>query len=144
MEQFSLQPIDDFLPDLPMNDHLESPICYLQKNNKLIIQHFLDDIAKSGNLVSEQQKFRQYIISIYKKEQLPQNTIRAIQGTGFDNIREIKTRHLRLYIIVSKNIIIVLGGKKTEQKQDISRLKSLLNDLSSDPKLSSILNKTQK
>ena len=42
---------------------------------------------------------------------------------------ELKTNHLRFYFLYGQGMMIISGGKKVDQKADISQLKSILKQL---------------
>lgn len=86
--------------------------------------------CEKNNFLDELIKIQTLIITIAKGEEykLPQTKLRQLKRGKKDKIPdfELKTKHLRLYFIKESNDrIVILGGKKTNQKKDINKLRGI-------------------
>ena len=122
MPTFELQLAEEFTGKLP--------VYYLCKDGKPLITDFYNSLATDGNLSKQEDKLRDNISKLANDEGLAPSKGGQIQDSKYENIYEVKTQNLRLYLLRnrSENLIIIIGGKKTTQKADIKRLKQLINE----------------
>lgn len=89
---------------------------------------FFETIKMEGNMVIELQAIFKRFDDIANLRQLPGTKYHPLKGCKDKWTEyEIKTKHLRVYLfhVPDTGKIIVMGGKKTSQKQDINRLRKL-------------------
>lgn len=61
---------------------------------------------------------------------LPDTKFRNIKDLDRDDVFEFKKEQLRIYILKkTPNVIIILGGYKTKQKKDITKISRIINEL---------------
>ena len=103
------------------------PFFKLVKNGECYFNDFIKSLQKSYDAEIESIFSRMRYLSMGKL--LPKNKFRIIKGIniGEFDIGELKTRKLRVYMIIDKqkNHILVLGGLKKNQKKDIKKFKSI-------------------
>ncbi|MEO9884413.1 MAG: hypothetical protein ABJR05_09900 [Balneola sp.] len=103
----------------------------LIKNNKCEFDDFEESCLNDPNYESEYIKIQSIIqdVSDQKFSRLPKKKFKELTGRKkSDTVKdfEVKSKHLRLYFFKDKlGNIIVLGGKKTSQKKDIRRFRSI-------------------
>lgn len=103
------------------------PFFKLVKDGECYFNDFLNSLQKSYDTEIESIFSRMRYLSMGKL--LPKTKFRIIKGiniSGF-NFGELKTRKLRVYMIIDKkkNHILVLGGLKKNQKKDIKKFRSI-------------------
>lgn len=61
---------------------------------------------------------------------LPDTKFRNIKDLDRDDVFEFKKEQLRIYVLKqTPNVIIILGGYKTKQKKDITKISRIINEL---------------
>jgi putative component of toxin-antitoxin plasmid stabilization module len=101
---------------------------YLIENGQNNFEKFLDNLAKDGSYDSEIRQLKVRMQEMAELKSLPKTKCKDITPDG-DNVKEyeLKTNNLRVYLIHEKNRgrIIVIAGKKNNQKNDIRKFRSL-------------------
>jgi putative component of toxin-antitoxin plasmid stabilization module len=107
-------------------------VFHLGINGKYHSVEFWKEISKDGNLRRQLEKISSRLQDVSQGLKLPQNKFRDITNDNSVNrLCEVKTDNLRLYLIKdTSNVIylLLLGGKKGEQKKDIDKAKRIFND----------------
>jgi putative component of toxin-antitoxin plasmid stabilization module len=100
----------------------------LLKDKDCPFENFAAQIEKDGRYTSELRTAFAYMEMVANLKMLPVSKMREITPSK-DKVKEyeIKTKHLRIYFIHLEKTgkIVVLGGFKTTQKQDIGQFRSL-------------------
>lgn len=126
MSYFAFKEISQF--DCPGN------VLVLNRGGRCDFDEFYEEIEKSGNMKSDLYKFSAILQQVVSGVRLPEEKYRDITNND-STVREyeIKTKYLRFYlvdaIIDQRAFLIVLGGRKTNQKKDIVKFKSYIKDL---------------
>lgn len=72
---------------------------------------------------------------------MPSTKIEHIHQVGRSDVFEFKKDNLRVYAILQNpNVFVILGGYKTEQKNDIKHIKSLLKQVPQQLTINTITN----
>ena len=114
----------------------QQPVYKLLRDEKDLLQPFLDYIAKNNNFAKEFKRL--YTIVAYvannSKPPLPQTHYRKLQLSSDEQYEayEAKSKHLRLYWFhqPKTSLILVFGGTKNSQKKDLARLQVVMNQFS--------------
>ncbi|MDR2951511.1 MAG: hypothetical protein LBV71_20165 [Prevotella sp.] len=95
----------------------------LFQNNRCQFDEFCNDLDKNSAEGKEIKNIYTYMdfLSI-ENEKLPTKKFKLIKGV--DRLYEFKTKKLRVYVYKQEpDVIVILGGYKTTQKEDISKIK---------------------
>src|SRR5690606_261405 len=89
---------------------------------------FCEEIKQEGNLKGQLITIFSRIEQIANLQRLPATKFRDITPKK-ETVKEleIKTRDLRVNLIKEESHIIILGGKKSTQKGDIAKFRSIKN-----------------
>lgn len=104
----------------------------LLRNDKSLIDNFLAEIKNDKNLEPELGELYGIIENAADGLQLPINKYRALKVAK--NLKykpfEAKSKHLRIYLFQEREtgMIIIIGGKKVEQPNDIKRVEQIIKD----------------
>jgi putative component of toxin-antitoxin plasmid stabilization module len=89
---------------------------------------FEKEIENEGNLMSELTTIQTRLYEVAEGKSLPETKFKDITPKNGNNKEyEIKTHHLRIYLFHEKYTgrIIVCGGKKGTQKEDIRHFRKI-------------------
>jgi hypothetical protein len=107
----------------------------LVRNGKCIVDEFVEEIRQDNNLSPELGELYAIIEDIANNQLLPPNRYKKLRVSKKLKFKpyEAKSKHLRLYLFHENGTgqIIVLGGKKKDQKEDIQRLEKLISEYNS-------------
>lgn len=124
MLTFALENIEDFETEQKVNK--------LIRNGKCVVDQFISDIKKDKNLSPELGDLFAIIEDVANNQILPSNKYRRLHVSKKVHFTpyEAKSKHLRVYLFHENTSgqIIVIGGKKTEQKEDLKRLEKILSE----------------
>lgn len=91
---------------------------------------FLTEIGKNPQYKAEWAKIVRWMEAYGAIENIPSKHYRIIRGLKRTDIYEYRSKSLRVYVKVDKpDVIIVIGGYKKNQKQDINNLKYKLKEV---------------
>ncbi len=99
----------------------------LIKHNKCYFDDFEADIKQTGNYQSELISLYVFMEYLAEGQSLPKTKFRDITPKK-EVVKEyeLKTKHLRLYLIKQQNgKVVVLGGQKNEQKKDLHQFRAI-------------------
>ena len=100
----------------------------LTVNSKCQFDEFWEEISSEGSYTGELTTIQIRMQSIAEMQLLPQNKFKNITPRD-ESVKEyeIKTKHLRVYLFHEEHSgkVIVYGGKKTSQKRDIKKFRSI-------------------
>ena len=87
---------------------------------------FCEQIRLEGNLVKQLKNVTAIMDRVSNGQLVSGDKFRDITTVG-DHIKEyeIKTRDLRIYVFKERGNIIVSGGKKSTQRKDIQKFRSI-------------------
>ena len=111
----------------------KQPISKLIRNGKSLIDEFIRDIKADKNLSPQLAELYSIMEDVGNNLLVPRTKYKRL------NLRrlkycpyEAKTSNLRLYVFRDDDlgILIVIGGKKTEQTEDLRRLEKLIKEYS--------------
>jgi len=126
MPTFAIEHIEEFETKQKVNK--------LLRNGKCIVDEFVNEIKQDKNLSPELGDLYAIIEDVANNQILPPTRYKKLRVSKKLKFKpyEAKSKHLRLYLFHEKGSgqIIVLGGKKTDQKDDIERLKKLISEYS--------------
>ena len=103
----------------------------LEVNGKNVFQEFKTEIQNKGSFSKELITVQIRFQDIAELKTLPETKFKDITPKkGLIKEYEVKTKNLRVYMFheVHTGRIVVLGGKKTSQKKDIRRFRSLKDE----------------
>ena len=105
----------------------------LEINGKCQFDKFYDEIKNDGTYKAELDVIQAYLSKLGQNEDIPPKKFKELKGRkNNDNIKdyELITYNLRVYCIKGekKNKIIIIAGKKTNQKKDIKNLRKIKLD----------------
>lgn len=127
MPNFAIKHIEEFETIQRVNK--------LVRNGKCIVEEFVEGIKKDKNLSPELGELYAIIEDVANNQILPPTRFKKLHVSNKLKFKpyEAKSKHLRLYLFHEKGTgqIIVFGGKKTDQKDDIQRLKKLIGEYNS-------------
>ena len=85
-----------------------------------------EQLQKDGNYESELNTLQTRLQSMAELKQMPETKCRQLHPKD-EKYYELKTKHLRLYLfhLENKGRVIVFLGKKTNQKKDIKKFRSI-------------------
>ncbi len=105
------------------------PVGKLVRDGKVLPDDFFDEIKKDNNLEPELGELFAHVKTIANGYRLPKNAFRILDlGKLKYTVYEVKSSHLRLYLFQDKAHIIVIGGKKGDQEDDLEKLKSIIKE----------------
>lgn len=124
MITFAVENIPEFVTRQKVNK--------LIRNGKCLVDDFKDEISKDANISPELDELVATIEDVANGKMVPKNQYRKLnlstklKYTAF----EVKSKHLRLYLINEKETgqIHILGGKKGEQDEDIERVVRIIKE----------------
>ncbi len=98
----------------------------LKKNNVNQDEEVKEQLRKEGNYESELNTLQTRLQSMAELKPMPETKCRQLHPKD-EKDYEIKTKHLRLYVfhLEKTGRVIVFLGKKTTQKKDIKRFRSI-------------------
>lgn len=106
--------------------------CYsLEVKGKCQLDDFWERIQKEGQYETELDTLQTLLILVSNSAHLPGSKYHPLDTDQPYRGWEIKTKNLRLYLIQLKPLgkVILLGGKKNNQKQHLRQYKSLKIEL---------------
>jgi hypothetical protein len=104
----------------------------LVRNGKCLVDNFQDEIKKDKNIAPELDELVATIEDVANGKIVPKNQYRKLNVS--DKLKyaayEVKSKHLRLYLIHEKDTgqIHILGGKKGDQDEDIERVERIIKE----------------
>ncbi len=105
------------------------PVFELCKNGQSIFEEFYDEIEEEGNLFGQLAGAISVIEHTSNLNLLPQNKFRQLKINGLDcKVYEAKSGSIRIYLFHEEKTgrIIVTGGKKGEQDEDIAQIEHII------------------
>lgn len=118
MPKFELEKINAIIGKQIFYKLLKDGICEFDE--------FVSQIKSEGNFDKEIKKVYALMQQVSELKTLPQEKFKELKYSKSDGKEyEIKTKHLRVYLFHQENTgkIIVIGGKKTTQDQDIAHFR---------------------
>jgi len=105
----------------------------LEVNGKCNFDEFYKGIVNEGTYVEELDTIQLYLSKLGQNEDIPAKKFKELKGRkGSDNIKdyELITGNLRVYCCKGSNRdkIIILAGKKSNQKKDIPKFRKIKLD----------------
>ncbi|MBL7813113.1 MAG: hypothetical protein JNL57_12900 [Bacteroidetes bacterium] len=88
---------------------------------------FWENATKDGNMQSELKRLSAMFQNFANGINLPGTKYHTLEN--IPHAAEFKTSHLRVYILQEKDTgkIIIMGGKKKNQKSDLKKLQKIVN-----------------
>jgi len=119
MARFTLRKIDEIDGRIAIYMLIKDSVCFYQE--------FEAQILRDGTYINELDKIQTRLIDISNLKSLPETKFKDITPEKeLVKEYEIKTQNLRVYLFKDlKGHIIVLGGKKTNQKKDVKKFRNL-------------------
>jgi putative component of toxin-antitoxin plasmid stabilization module len=120
MPKFELEKIDAIVGKQAFYKLLKDGICEFEE--------FVTQIKAEGSFNKEVTKIYALMQQIAELKTLPQEQFRKLPNPKSEITEyEIKTKHLRVYLFHQAHTgkIIVIGGKKTTQDQDITHFREI-------------------
>lgn len=110
----------------------EQKVNKLIRNGKCLVDDFWGEIKKDKNIEPELDELVATVEDVANGKMVPKNQYRKLhlssklQYSAF----EVKSKHLRLYLINEKDTgqIHILGGKKGDQDEDIKRVQKIIRE----------------
>jgi putative component of toxin-antitoxin plasmid stabilization module len=102
------------------------PFSMLEIDGNCQFEEFYAQIEHDGNLKKQLATVMSRLDQVANLQRLPQQKFRDITPKK-DTVKEfeIKTSDLRIYLIKEDGHIIILGGKKSTQADDIKKFRSI-------------------
>lgn len=102
----------------------------LKVNGACPFDEFWKEIEHEGNLAKQLKSAVTIMERVSRNLPTPANKYKPISDRhSLVKEYEVKTKDLRIYLFRDRNgAIVVSGGKKSTQKQDITRFKNLANE----------------
>lgn len=102
----------------------------LKVNGVCLFDEFWEQIEREGNLAKQLKSAVTIMERISRNLPTPPDKFKPISDNhSLANEYEVKTKDLRIYLFRDRTgAIVVSGGKKSTQKQDINRFKNLTNE----------------
>lgn len=95
----------------------------LYVDDKCYFDEFVEEISDNERYIKELATIYAYM-DFLGTHLLPKTKFNIIKGCGRSDLFELKTKHLRVYVILVKpSVYVVAGGYKITQNKDIARLK---------------------
>lgn len=104
-------------------------------NKTCQIDEFEDEISRESGLENEVDKLYNILRKVCDLKMLPKTMFRVIQAGQLPfQLYEAKSKNLRFYLIKLEKTgkVILLGGRKNNQKADLKYLVKLANDIHSE------------
>jgi hypothetical protein len=104
-------------------------------NKTCQIDEFEDEISSESSLANEVDKLYNILRKVCDLKMLPKTMFRLIHTREIPfQLYEAKSKNLRFYLIKLEKTgkVIVLGGRKNNQKADFKYLVKLVNDIHSE------------
>ena len=100
----------------------------LVRNGKCHIDEFWIEVKKDQHLVTEGRVIWKILEDVANGERLPKTRYRKLKLRY--NVYEVKSKELRIYLLLERNtgLLLILGGRKSDQKQDLKRLRMILDE----------------
>lgn len=100
----------------------------LFKDERSFLQEFIEDIESNPQYISEYKRIVSYMEMVANNNGVPDTKFKPLKGNK-DGCKEyeFKSKHLRIYLIhlSPHGKIIILGGYKNQQAEDITKFRSL-------------------
>jgi putative component of toxin-antitoxin plasmid stabilization module len=98
----------------------------LAADNECFFDKYCDELSRDGNLGKQLHRIFGLLEQVANLQRLSREQFRNITPPK-ELIKEfeIKTKDLRVYIIKEQGHIIVFGGRKSTQREDIRRFRSI-------------------
>lgn len=128
MSKFSIQLSDRI-------GHTRIKLYKLIINRACQIDEFEDEISRETSVANEIDKLYNILRKACDLKMLPKTMFRLIRAGELPfRLYEAKSKNLRFYLIKLDKTgkIILLGGRKTNQKADLKYLMKLINDIHSE------------
>lgn len=104
----------------------------LVRNGKCMLDEFIEEVKKDNNIVQELADLTAILEDVANGSMVSPGKYKILKGSNKlkYNLCEAKSRHLRLYLFHEKDTgqILVFGGKKTTQTEDIERVKRIVKE----------------
>ncbi len=126
MATFDVKPIEEF-------DTTNKKVFKLTRNGKCLYDEFKEEIEADNNLEPELDELFANIEDVLEGKQLPKSRYRKLNLKKLKfKPYESKSKHLRVYLFRDDDTgqIIICGGKKTEQDEDLDRVKKIIKEYS--------------
>lgn len=120
MSKFDLERIDAVIGKQTFYKLLKDDVCEFDE--------FVAQIRREGSFDNEIAKIYALMQQVAELKTLPKEQFRELPNPKSEvKEYEIKTKHLRVYLFhqTYTGKIIVIGGKKTTQKQDITHFREI-------------------
>lgn len=118
-----------------MSQHIPNPtkieVYELCKNNKSLFQSFFEEIEKDGNLLNNLAGALRIVEDTSNLNRRPKTKFREIQDHKLKcKVYEAKSGLIRIYLFHEENTgrVIVTGGLKDNQKEDIKLLLKIIKE----------------
>jgi hypothetical protein len=94
-----------------------------------LYDEFKTEIKQDNNLKAELGDLWAILkyVADGKAPYLRETKYKKLKNTKYP-IHEAKSKELRLYVYIDDGMIIILGGKKTEQDEDIKRVEGIIKE----------------
>jgi hypothetical protein len=115
--------------------HTRIKLYNLVINKTCQIDEFEDEISSESSLANEVDKLYNILRKVCDLKMLPKTMFRLIHTREIPfQLYEAKSKNLRFYLIKLEKTgkVIVLGGRKNNQKADFKYLVKLVNDIHSE------------
>jgi len=108
----------------------QQPFYKLLKNNRCFFDEFYDEIMYNATYKSDLRSILVYMNLCANLQTLPDTKFKQIDRIGKARLYEFKSGGLRIYCLHEEQVgkIVIIGGYKPSQKQDISRFKNLAEE----------------
>jgi len=106
----------------------------LWRNGKCLVNQFIEEVNQDVNLAHELLELYATLEDVANVKRVPPNQYKKLHlGKLKYAAFELKSKHLRLYLIHESGTgqILIIGGKKGTQDQDIERLEKIIKEYSS-------------
>lgn len=104
-------------------------------NKTCQVDEFEDEISRESSLANEIDKLYNILRKACDLKMLPKTMFRLIHAGELPfQLYEAKSKNLRFYLIKLERTgkVILLGGRKSNQKVDLKKLVKLVNDIHSE------------
>ena len=108
--------------------HGKFNICKLEKDGVVLYDLFETEITKDKTIAGQLNSIQTTLIRIANNYDIPDTKYKKLAGCKDEYIEyEIKTKDLRVYLFKehSTGNVIVIGGKKSTQKEDIRNFRNI-------------------
>lgn len=114
---------------IPSNTKID--VYELCKNGKSVFEEFFEQIEGEGNLISNLAAAIRIIEDSANLKMVPKSKFRVLQGLSVKcKVFEAKSGNIRIYMFHEEKTgrVIVMGGKKDSQDEDIKRLERMIKE----------------